>query len=218
MLEAIISGIGIGLVLTFITGPVFFSLIKTSIERGFHAGVYFSLGVVAVDVVFVGAILFGSQLVDITPKSKIIAGIIGSLILFIVGIFYLFKKADVNYNNNTPSTIRRTGYFLKGFLMCIFNPTILFHWMMVIGTASTTYHEGVANRELKIAIMFLTVLLVQFGLDTLKAFYANKLRAKISVHLVHRLNQIAGVALIIASFILFDRLVTHYVFSAAAGT
>ena len=93
MLEAVISGIGIGLVLTFITGPVFFSLIKTSIEKGFHAGVYFSLGVVAVDVVFVGAILFGSQLVDVTPQSKIIAGIIGSLILFIVGIFYLFKKS-----------------------------------------------------------------------------------------------------------------------------
>jgi threonine/homoserine/homoserine lactone efflux protein len=44
MIEAIISGIGFGLVLTFITGPVFFALIKTSIEKGFHAGVALALG------------------------------------------------------------------------------------------------------------------------------------------------------------------------------
>ena len=98
--------------------------------------------------------------------------------------------------------------------MCIFNPTILFHWVTVIGTASTIYHQGVPHRALKIAIMFLTVLIVQFGMDTTKAFYANKLRDRISVKLVHRLNEVAGIALIIASLILMDRLVTHYVFSA----
>jgi threonine/homoserine/homoserine lactone efflux protein len=213
MIEAIISGIGFGLVLTFITGPVFFALIKTSIEKGFHAGVALALGVVCSDVVFVGAILFGSQLFTVSPHTKTMVGVLGSLILFVVGVYYLFKKSDVNYNNTIPSNIDRAGYFFKGFLMCIFNPTILFHWTVVIGAASTVYHEGVHGRTLKIAIMFLTILIVQFGLDTTKAFYADKLRDKISVKLVHRLNQIAGIALIIASLVLVDRLVTHYVFS-----
>jgi hypothetical protein len=54
---------------------------------------------------------------------------------------------------------------------------------------------------------------VQFGLDTTKAFYANKLRDRISVKFVHRLNEVAGIALIIASLILFDKLVTHYIFA-----
>ena len=62
--------------------------------------------------------------------------------------------------------------------------------------------------------MFFTILVVQFGLDTTKAFYANKLRDKISTKFVHRLNEIAGIALIIASLILFDKLVTHYIFAA----
>lgn len=213
MIEAVISGIGIGLVLTFLTGPVFFALIKTSIERGFHAGVFLALGVVCSDIVFVGSILFGSQLFDISANTKIIAGEIGSAILFTVGIYYLFKKADVNYNNDTPSSLKRYGYFFKGFLMCIFNPTLLFHWITVIGTASTLYHQGVPNRSAKIAIMFLTILIVQFGLDTTKAFYADKLRDRISVKLVHRLNWVAGIALIIASLILMDKLVTNFVFS-----
>ncbi|RYZ96226.1 MAG: LysE family translocator [Sphingobacteriaceae bacterium] len=203
--------------LTFITGPIFFSLIKTSIESGFQAGVALALGIVACDAFFVGAILFGSQLVNITPQTKTYAGAFGCLILLVVGIYYLFKKSVINYENNTPSKLKRTGYFLKGFIMCIFNPTILFHWVTVIGFASTIYHDNVPNNHLKIGIMFFTILCVQFGLDTTKAFYANKLRNHMSVKFVHRLNQVAGIALIVASFVLFDRLVTHYVFSAPAG-
>ncbi|MDN5285106.1 MAG: hypothetical protein JWR38_1380 [Mucilaginibacter sp.] len=216
MIEAIISGIGVGLVLTFLTGPVFFALIKTSIEKGFHAGVALALGVVSSDIVFVGAILFGSQYFDISNHTKTIAGVVGSIILFTVGVYYLFKKGEVNYENKVPSGINRAGYFLKGFLMCIFNPTLLFHWITVIGTASTVFHEGVAHRSFKIAVMFATVLIVQFGMDTTKAFYANKLRDKISVKLVHRLNEVAGIALIIASLILLDKLVTHFIFSPPA--
>ncbi|WP_374950635.1 LysE family translocator [Mucilaginibacter sp.] len=217
MIEAIISGIGFGLVLTFITGPVFFALIKTSIDKGFHAGVALALGVVCSDMVFVGAILFGSQYFDITPHDKTIAGIVGAAVLFAIGIYYIFKKADVEYKNAVPKKVNKAGYFIKGFVMCIFNPTILFHWTVVIGAASTVYHEGVHNRSLKIAIMFITILIVQFGLDTTKAFYANKLRDRISPKLVHRLNEVAGIALIIASLVLVDRLVTHYVFSAPAA-
>jgi len=213
MIEAIISGIGIGLVLTFLTGPVFFALIKTSIEKGFQAGVALALGVVTSDVVFVGAILFGSQFFDVTPQTKTIAGIVGSIILFGIGIHYIFKKADVDFKNTTPKRVKRAGFFLKGFVMCIFNPTILFHWITVIGTASTVYHQGIPNRGLKLAVMFFTVLIVQFGMDTTKAFYANKLRDRISPKMVHRLNEVAGIALIIASLILVDKLVTHYVFS-----
>ncbi len=212
MIEAVISGIGIGIVLTFLTGPVFFALIKTSIERGFHAGVYMALGVVCSDIVFVGAILFGSQLFEVSAQTKTIAGVIGSIILFVVGVRYIIKKVKLNYSNDQPTGIKRYGYFLKGFLMCIFNPTLLFHWITVIGTASTIYRADDANRTIKIAVMFLTVLIVQFGLDTTKAFYANKLRAKVSAKLVHRLNQVAGVALIIASLVLMDKLVTHYYF------
>ena len=213
MIEAIISGIGFGLVLTFLTGPVFFALIKTSIEKGFHAGVALALGVVSSDMVFVGAILFGSQYFVISPADKIYAGIIGSTVLLVIGIYYIFKKAEVNYAATVPKRVNRAGYFLKGFVMCIFNPTILFHWTVVIGAASTVYHVGVHNRGLKIGTMFLTILVMQFGMDTIKAFYADKLRAKISVKFIHRLNEVAGIALIIAALVIFDKLVTNFIFS-----
>jgi threonine/homoserine/homoserine lactone efflux protein len=218
MIKAIISGIGFGLVLTVITGPVFFALIKTSIEKGFHAGVALALGVVTSDVVFVGALLFGSQYIDVSDHAKLIAGVVGAVILFTLGLYYLFKKAEVNYDNKVPTGINRAGYFLKGFLMCIFNPTLLFHWTVVIGAASTTFLVGTPHRSFHIAVMFLTILIVQFGMDTTKAFYADKLRDKISVKLIHRLNEVAGIALIIASLVLIDKLVTHFVFAAPPGS
>jgi len=213
MIEAVISGLGFGLVLTFLTGPVFFALIKTSIANGFHAGVALALGVVCSDVFFVGGILFGSQYIDISEQQKTIAGVIGSIIIFSLGVYYFFKKAEVNYSNAVPSRVDRAGYFLKGFLMCIFNPSLLFHWVTVIAAASTIFKVGSAHRAFDIGIMFLTILVVQFGMDTTKAFYADKLRAKISVKLIHRLNEVAGIALIIASLVILDKLVTHFIFA-----
>jgi threonine/homoserine/homoserine lactone efflux protein len=218
MIKAIVSGIGFGLVLTFLTGPVFFALIKTSIEKGFHAGVALALGVVSSDVFFVGALLFGSQYIDVSDHSKLIAGIVGSAILFALGLYYFFKKAEINYGNKVPTGADRFGYFLKGFLMCIFNPTLLFHWTVVIGAASTTFLVGSPHRSFHIAVMFLTILILQFGMDTLKAFYADKLRDRISVKLIHRLNEVAGIALIIASLVLVDKLVTHIIFSAPTAS
>src|SRR4051812_41906656 len=156
MIEAVISGIGIGLVLTFLTGPVFFALIKTSIEKGFHAGVAMALGVVTSDVVFVGAILFGSQFFDFKVDPRIL-GIVGSSILLIIGLYYIFKKADITYKNNSKK-VKRAGFFFKGFLMCIFNPSLLFHWITVIGAASTLFHRGVPGSAGKTAVMFLTIL------------------------------------------------------------
>jgi len=50
-------------------------------------------------------------------------------------------------------------------------------------------------------------------MDTTKAFYADKLRAKISVKFIHRLNEVAGIALIIAAMVIFDKLVTNFVFA-----
>lgn len=214
MIDAVISGIGFGLVLMFLTGPVFFALIKTSIESGFRAGVALALGVVSSDLVFVGAILFGSQFFVISPADKIYAGIIGAGVLIGIGIYYILKKAEVNYNTHIPKKVNHAGYYLKGFVMCIFNPTLLFHWTVVIGAASTVFHVGVHNRAVKIGIMFLTILLMQFGTDTTKAFYADKLRAKISVKFIHRLNEVAGIALIIGGLVIFDKLVTNFIFSA----
>jgi threonine/homoserine/homoserine lactone efflux protein len=44
-MEIVINGIVSGIVLAFLIGPVFFTIIQTSIERGFTSGVLVAVGV-----------------------------------------------------------------------------------------------------------------------------------------------------------------------------
>jgi threonine/homoserine/homoserine lactone efflux protein len=105
----------------------------------------------------------------------------------------MMKKVKISYDN-TSSKRHNTGYFLKGFFMCIFNPAILLYWVSV-----TSGVVSVAGQfEASDIIPFYTAILVtQFSMDVLKAYYANKLRYRIKEKTIARLNQIAGILIII---------------------
>ena len=196
MLETIISGIGLGLVLSFLTGPVFFALIKTSIEKGFYAGVSLAGGVLISDIFYVALTLFGTSFIALENTYRLPIGITGSVVLLSIGIYYLFKKVKINYENIT-STRHNTGYFFKGFFMCIFNPAVLIYWVSV--TSSVISIAG-QFKPAEIIPFFGSILLTQLGVDAIKAHYANKLRYRIKEHTMKRLNQIAGVLIIIFAF------------------
>ncbi|MBM3402785.1 MAG: LysE family translocator [Bacteroidetes bacterium] len=206
MLESIVTGIGLGFVLSFLTGPVFFALIKTSIEKGFSAGVALAGGVVVSDIFYVGISLYGSSFIALENAYRLQIGITGSMILFIIGLFYLFKKVKVNYEESNTKR-KNTGYFLKGFLMCIFNPAILIYWLSV--TSSVISISGEIKSS-QIFPFFGSILLTQFSLDVLKAYYADKLRYRIKEKNIAQLNRIAGVLILIfAARLVFNLLTGH---------
>lgn len=206
MLDSVVSGIGLGLVLSFLTGPVFFALIKTSIEKGFYAGLSLASGVLISDIVYVVITLYGSSFLELENKYRIPIGITGSVILLSIGVYYLFKKVKIKYENIT-SKRHFTGYFLKGFLMCIFNPGILLYWISVTsGVISVAGKFEAAD----IVPFYGAILLTQFSMDALKAYYANKLRYRIKEKTITRLNQIAGVLIIIFAFRLIYNLVAGH--------
>lgn len=193
MIESIISGIGLGFVLSFLTGPVFFALIKTSIEKGFYAGVSLAGGVLVSDIFYVSLSLYGSTFLALENQYRMQIGIAGSIILFAIGLYYLFKKVKVNYEQNT-SRRHNTGYFIKGFLMCIFNPAILLYWLSVTSGVISISGE---IKSSEILPFFGSILITQFSLDVLKAYYANKLRYRIKEKNIARLNRIAGILILI---------------------
>ncbi len=204
MIESIVSGIGLGFVLSFLTGPAFFALIKTSIEKGFSAGVSLAGGVLVSDIFYVGISLYGTSYIALENAYRMQIGIAGSSILFIIGLYYLFKKVKVNYEQ-ASSKRKNTGYFIKGFLMCIFNPAILLYWLSV--TSSVISISGEIKSS-EIIPFFGSILITQFSLDVLKAYYANKLRYRINEKNVARLNRIAGVLILIFAFRLIYNLLT----------
>lgn len=195
-----------GFVLSFLTGPVFFALIKTSIEKGFYAGVSLAAGVVVSDIFYVALTLYGTSFLALENTYRLQIGIAGSIILFSIGIYYLFKKVKINYEK-TSSKRHNTGYFIKGFVMCIFNPAVLLYWVSV--TSGVISVSGEFNPE-EIMPFFGSILITQFSVDLLKAYYANKLRYRIKEKTISRLNQIAGALILIFAIRLVYNLVTGH--------
>src|SRR5690606_1928968 len=206
MVDIIVSGVGLGIVLSFVTGPVFFALIKTSIEKGFYAGIALASGVLISDICYVTLSVYGSSLLDFENRYGIYIGIAGSLMLFAIGVYYLLKKVKINYQNTT-SRKHHTGYFLKGFFMCILNPSLLLYWVSVTSGIISITGKLAANM---IIPFFGSILLTQFIMDTLKAYYANKLRYRIKEGTIVWLNRIAGSLIIIFALrMVYSLLFTH---------
>ena len=206
MFEAILLGMGAGLISSFLTGPVFFAMIKTSIERGFKAGFSLAIGVIISDVVLIGLVLFGSQFLKYQESFDKYIGIIGGIFLFAVGIYYLLSKVSINYETSTLKKISKRGYLLKGFLMCILTPSTLMFWIIVSGIISVKLN----NRLNEKLFCFFIAMATQLTIDGLKSYYSSKLRHFIKEDTLRKLNKVAGVIIILfATWLIYK---TYYQF------
>ena len=196
MFEAILLGIGAGIISSFLTGPVFFAMIKTSIERGFMAGFSLAIGVIISDVILISMVLFGSQFFDYKAEFDKYVGIIGGVFLLAVGIYYLVSKIAVHYNSSTLQKISKRSYVLKGFLMCILTPSTLMFWIVVSGIISVKLNN-MLNEKL---LCFFIAMATQLSIDGAKSFYSSKLRYRIKEDALRKLNKIAGVIIIVFAF------------------
>ncbi|ALL08000.1 lysine transporter LysE [Pedobacter sp. PACM 27299] len=199
MFEAILQGVGAGILFSFLTGPVFFSMIKTSIEKGFKAGFSLAVGVIFSDIIFITLTIFSAQFVDYKSEYFQYIGIVGGLFLFGIGLYYLFNKVKVSYDVGEIAKIKKRGYILKGFLMCLLSPTTLMFWIMVGGIISVQLHLTMAEK----VVFFIVAMATQLTVDGLKTYYAAKLRYRIKEKTIQNLNRVAGAVIIIFAIRLF---------------
>lgn len=191
MFEAIILGVGAGLISSFVTGPVFFAMIKTSIERGFKAGFSLASGVIVSDLILISVVLFGSQFFKYQQEFDKYVGIVGGIFIVGIGIYYLLSNVKINYTEGDNIKVSKRGYILKGFLMCILTPSTLMFWVIVSGIISVKLY----SLSEKI-LCFLIAMMVQLSVDGLKTYYASKLRYRIKENTLKKLNKVAGVIII----------------------
>lgn len=199
MFEAILQGVGAGILFSFLTGPVFFSMIKTSIEKGFKAGFSLAVGVIFSDIIFITLTIFSAQFVDYKSEYFQYIGIVGGLFLFGIGLYYLFNKVKVSYDVGEIAKIKKRGYILKGFLMCLLSPTTLMFWIMVGGIISVQLHLTMAEK----VVFFIVAMATQLSVDGVKTYYAAKLRYRIKEKTIQNLNRVAGAVIIIFAIRLF---------------
>lgn len=193
------DGVLLGFLLSFMTGPIFFSLIETSIKRGFKAAIFFCSGVWISDLIFISIVFLGLTFIKDFPNFNFYVGIIGGILLCIFGLVAFFNKTEINTKVKTTAK-SNFGDFLKGIAINVFNPFVILFWIGIIGNL-TKKEINVKN-----SVLFLTSLLLTVAIsDILKAYLAQKIRNRITPQYLKILNIVVGVGLISCGIVLIYR-------------
>lgn len=191
----ILKGIYFGAVLTFLVGPVFFTIIQTSAERGFPKGVLVALGVSISDFFYVIVCYLGLIKLIESPSFRDHMAFVGGGILIVFGLYSLIVKARKSMAPAKVATETKAyRYVLKGFFINAFSPMVPILWIGYISVASIDL-KLVEDSEFAVffAAMLFTVLLT----DIAKAYLAGKLSTLITPQRMMWMNIIVGVALLI---------------------
>ncbi len=191
MIEPVVDGIIFGLLLAIMLGPVFFTLLQTSLHEGFKAGVHLAIGVLLSDATCILVAYFFASQLDLTGKYKVAVGWIGGLLLIGFGVINFFRKVKPKEVDDDRKTVH-AKFVLKGFVMNALNPAVMLFWIGMISLIKlkedyTKVHE---------AIFFATVLTTVFGTDLLKSFIANRISHLLNASVLHWINWIVGSVLI----------------------
>lgn len=202
MLDAIIRGALLGLYLAVSVGPIVFTVIKQSLDHGWRGGLAFILGIFSVDVFLVICCNAFSHFFSILLKYKQPLGIAGSILLTAGGIYYLFFKKVETVQQGKEISVSGHGYyarlFLTGALMNILNPGIIAVWFT---TATAFVLYSIKQR----IVIFGLALLIALSADVLKVFFADKLRRKLTLGAMQKINKVNGFIILgfgVALFIL----------------
>jgi len=203
----LLEGIKIGLILSFMIGPIFFALVQTSVDEGFRAGLMVAVGIWVSDTSYVLGVYFGvSLLANIvnTQTFTLVLGVAGSILLTIFGLVTLLTIPKGLLTNTLPEYKRSSSYlslFIKGFLINTINPFTVFFWSSLMG--SVVIKDGFHGTQS--FIFFAGVLGTIVVTDLLKVLLAKRIRYSLRpVHLLW-LRRISGAALIAFGVVLLVR-------------
>lgn len=169
-----------GLILAFSFGPVFFTLIETSITKGFKAGLFFDLGALLADIIFIIIAIFSTSQILEKLKDDPALFIFGGVLMLAYGIITyvqtnrsIFKIVREHY----ALVVKRNlgSLFLKGFLLNFVNFSVLAGWIGILIIATT------ATSSTQEMYVFLSVVLITFfSIDLIKIMLAKKLKNKMT--------------------------------------
>ena len=222
MIQVIISGFVLGLTLAVLIGPSFFSLLQTSVHRGFKVGMYVAFGIFLSDFTLVSLSFLGVSQIISGDKYRILFGLIGGLILIGYGAYTFRRKItydeaieetkeeeeDVKFSKKIKAP-KPILYIIKGYFLNLINPFLLIFWVGVMSFVTAEYNNS-KNKFLDILLFFGTALATVFSTDLLKCFVANQIKRFLKPKILSVLTHGLGIALCIFGVYLIVK--TLYIF------
>ena len=177
-------------------GPVFFTLIETSITKGFRAGLFFDLGAMFADIIFIIIAYFSTSKILERVKDDPGLLIFGGVILIAYGIISYIRTAKSlvkivreHYAVNVKKNLG--GLFLKGFLLNFVNFGVLAGWIATIIMAN-----ALTNSKNGVFLFLVTVLVTFFLTDLVKITLAKKLKSKMTPRFIFKTKKWVSVLII----------------------
>ncbi len=209
MIQTIFGGIILGLIISVTLGPAFFTIIQTSIDRGFKSAMFISVGVALSDIALIFISYFGLSAILQIGNNQIYIAIVGGIILIFFGIHTFNKKPEMlirrSSNYKTPSGNPGVLTFIgKGFFLNFMNPFLWIFWFSAIsGISQQTDPE---NFETYILTFFSGTLFAVFSMDILKSFIGYKIKKYLKLRTQYQINRIVGLSLIAFGLFLLIRI------------
>lgn len=202
-----IPAIPIGIVLSFTIGPVFFTVIETSISKGVKAAIFLDIGVVISDLVFFVIAFFGtSSLLSSIEENTSSWYFLGGVLLATYGGVSLIKilQEKNKTENKEGANLEDTPSFLKlatkGFLLNIINVVVLFYWVGII----LYFGPQLEMEKHKIALFFVVIVTTYFSVDLGKIYLAQQLKTRLTDVVIKTIKIIVNLFIVICgAFLVF---------------
>jgi len=127
--------------LSILVGPIFFILLRLTVEKGGRAAVYFSTGVWISDFLYMSFAYFGIHITGHIFANHLfrqVFGFGGSAVLLVYGLILLLSRDKTP--KGTPEKRLRAGnvllLFSQGFFVNSLNPFLLLFWIGVMAALS----------------------------------------------------------------------------------
>ncbi len=202
-LKSFIAGFPVGIAFCLALGPVFFSLLKNSLQHGWRAAVLMALGVTLSDLVLLLGAFSGVQaLLPQDSKLENLVQIAGGFLLIGLGVASILKKATPTEGGQLVEKPKSAIHFIGiGFLLNILNPVNFAEW---VGTAS--YLKTVENYTTMQSISFFSgALLGVFCIEVGIGLSASRLRNYLNDKVIYIFNIATGVLFLVSGIVLFAK-------------
>ena len=196
----IINALIFGAIVAVLIGPVFFTLIQTSLEKGLDKAILVAVGITLSDIIYILLAHLGvSQFLDNSGYKEWI-GVFGGIVLIIFGIVNFIKPAKSIQPSSADIEVKGFfRYIFKGLAINGISPFVLVFWLGAMSAATAEY--GYTGSDL--LLFFGLIVAIVFITDVTKAYLANRLRKFLTIKFLKRLNIAVGITLILFGIRMF---------------
>lgn len=195
-MEIILNGVFSGVLLTFLIGPVFFTILQTSIEKGFWSGFFVATGVSLSDALYITLSYLGLYQIFDQGNFREYLAYIGGGVLLLFGLYYLLVKSRklAEYDPEKLQAGSPVRLVLKGFVINGLSPMVLIFWIGTVSVATTKFGYTEPYQAIP---YFAAIVSTVFTTDLIKAKLADHLRLVLTPKFIRTLNIIMGLVMVI---------------------